>query len=116
MGQDLAPAERVMGLRPLFRKVLATEHSCLVLYLVVVAIATEICVAKRCNNFLIFRAAFEHLLAGRNMYVLHPTEHADLFKYSPTFALLFAPFARLPFGVALLGWNLLNVTLIFQAI
>lgn len=80
------------------------------------ASATQICVDRRCNNFLIFRSAFEHLLAGRDMYVLYPAEHADLYKYSPTFALFFAPFARLPFDVALLGWNLLNVMLVFQAI
>jgi hypothetical protein len=94
----------------------ASEYFWLVVYLVIVASATQICVDRRCNNFLIFRAAFEHLLAGRDMYVLYPAEHADLYKYSPTFALFFAPFARLPFDIALLGWNLLNVMLVFQAI
>jgi hypothetical protein len=105
-----------MHWRKKLRGVVANEWFWFAVYLTVVASATEICIARRCNNFLIFRAAFEHLLAGRDMYVLHPAEHTDLFKYSPTFALLFAPFARLPFDVALLGWNLLNVMLIFQAI
>lgn len=95
---------------------LANEWTWFAVYLLVVVIATGICVERRCNNFLIFRAAFEHLLAGRDMYVHYPLEHADLYKYSPTFALLFAPFARVPFGAALFAWNLLNVLLIFQAL
>jgi hypothetical protein len=98
------------------KRCLASEYTWLAFYLVVVLSATSICVERRCNNFLIFRSAFDHLLAGRDMYVLYPREHADLFKYSPTFALLFAPFARLPYDIALLGWNLLNVMLVFQAI
>jgi hypothetical protein len=98
------------------RALLASELTWFAIYLAVVAIATAICVDRRCNNFLIFRAAFDHLVAGRDMYVAYPGEHADLFKYSPTFALLFAPFARLPFGAALLAWNLLNVLLIYVAI
>src|SRR5205085_5542314 len=37
-------------------------------------------------------------------------------KYSPTFALLFAPFAELPFAIALFAWNLLNVMLVYVAV
>jgi hypothetical protein len=105
-----------MHWRKQLRTLIASEWVWLAVYLVIVACASTICIARRCNNFLIFRSAFDHLLAGRDMYVAYPREHADLYKYSPTFALLFAPFAVLPFGVALVLWNLLNVVLIFQAI
>jgi hypothetical protein len=37
-------------------------------------------VARRCNIFLIFRAAFHHLLAGRDLYARYPAEYGDLFK------------------------------------
>jgi hypothetical protein len=94
----------------------SAERACLALFIAVAVIATEICIARRCNNFLIFRAAFDHLLAGRNLYVLYPGEHLDLFKYSPTVALLFAPFAVTSFGPALLAWNLLNVLPIYHAL
>lgn len=57
------------------------------------------------NNFLIFRAATEHLLRGRDLYVANPERHFDLFKYSPTFALAFWPFAALPTLPSLLLWN-----------
>src|SRR5690242_19112241 len=60
------------------------------------------------NNFLIFRAASRHLIAGSDLYTWYPTEHADLYKYSPTFALLFAPFAFLPLLPAMLLWNAVN--------
>lgn len=98
------------------RSALDSERFWLGVYLVIVAIATGVCVAKECNNFLIFRSAYFHLLAGRDLYVGYPAEHVDLFKYSPTFALLFAPFAWLPFSWALLAWNLLNVLALYYAI
>src|SRR5512146_1816428 len=47
------------------------------------------------NNFAIFRAAFGNLISGRDLYVPHPAQYLDLFKYSPTFALLFSPFSIL---------------------
>ncbi len=47
------------------------------------------------------------------MYALHPREHADLFKYSPTFALAFAPLRALSYAPSLFIWNLLNVLLIY---
>jgi hypothetical protein len=57
------------------------------------------------NNFLIFRTATEHLLRGSDLYVAYPARNFDLFKYSPTFALAFWPFAALPVLPALLLWN-----------
>lgn len=59
------------------------------------------------NNFEIFRSAWTDLLAGADMYDAS-ARHRDLFKYSPTFALLFAPFALLPFAAGVLLWNAAN--------
>ena len=100
----------------LIRRVFASEGFWLAVYLVTAGIASAVCVERRCNNFLIFRSAFDHLRVGVDLYALHPGEHADLFKYSPTFALLFAPFALLPFSVAITAWNLLTVTAVFSAV
>src|SRR5207302_6785485 len=52
-------------------------------------------VVGRSNNFKVFRAAAVNLLAHRDLYAAHPDQHFDFYKYSPTFALLFAPFAAL---------------------
>src|SRR5438105_7168066 len=72
------------------------------------------------NVFKIFRQSFWHLVAGRNLYAAYPGEQggapADLFKYSPTAALFFAPFALPPYGLALLAWSLLGGLLLFRSL
>lgn len=60
------------------------------------AVAYQRTVLSHENNFVIFRSAFEHLVAGHDLYAAYPGVHEDFFKYSPTFAFLFAPFALLP--------------------
>jgi hypothetical protein len=61
------------------------------------------------NNFWIFRGSYAVLQRGEDLYAPHPDLYKDLFKYSPTFALLMAPFYYLPGPLALFLWNLLNV-------
>ena len=68
------------------------------------------------GNFEIFRAASRHLLTGQDLYAEYPAEHSDRFKYSPTFALLFAPLAWIPWPVALFLWSALNALLLFVAV
>lgn len=68
------------------------------------------------NNFLIFRAASQHLLHGQDLYAAYPAEHVDFYKYGPTFALLFLPFAFPPFVLALLLWNALNAGVLYVAL
>ena len=73
-------------------------------------------VVGRSNNFKVFRAAAVNLLAHRDLYAAHPDQHFDFYKYSPTFALLFAPLAALPFAPALLIWSLLNSLLLWYGV
>ena len=68
------------------------------------------------NNFRIFRSSFLNLLAGRDLYALHPEQYYDYFKYSPTFALLMAPFAPLPEFAGAMVWNFCNVFALFATI
>jgi hypothetical protein len=68
------------------------------------------------NDFAIFRASFWNLLAHKDLYVLRLDQAHDYFKYSPSFALLFAPFAILPFIAGLFFWNLVNAFSIFFAL
>lgn len=70
----------------------------------------------RYNNYLIFKQSFFHLIEAKDLYVLYPSEHWDLFKYSPTFALFMAPMAILPDSLGLILWNALNSALLFYAI
>ena len=68
------------------------------------------------NNFLIFRWSFLNLASGHDMYAAQPQHHTDLYKYSPSFAVLFAPFALIPFSISLALWDALNTLLLFFAV
>ena len=68
------------------------------------------------NNYIIFKSSFFHLIDGKDLYQLHPSDHFDLYKYSPSFALLFAPLALLPDLIGLSIWNLLNALILLWAV
>lgn len=68
------------------------------------------------NNYLIFKDSFFHLIEGKDLYQLFPSEEFDYYKYSPSFALAMFPIAYLPDGVGLFIWNLLNSIVLFLAI
>src|SRR3972149_196707 len=68
------------------------------------------------GNYLIFKNSFLHLIDGKDLYVTYPELGIDLFKYSPTFSILFFAFALLPNFLGLIFWNLLNALLLFFSI
>jgi hypothetical protein len=68
------------------------------------------------QDFAIFRNSFLHLIHHQNLYAPFLAEQWDLYRYSPTFALLFAPFALLPYAVGAVLWNLLNAGALFWAV
>ncbi|HKV50399.1 MAG TPA: glycosyltransferase family 87 protein [Gemmatimonadaceae bacterium] len=68
------------------------------------------------NNFLIFDASFWNLRAGRDLYAPHPDLYIDLFKYSPAFAVLFAPISVLPDTLGIVLWDAMNTMLLALAI
>lgn len=57
------------------------------------------------QNLMVFRQASRDLLSGDDLYVKRA---ADYFKYSPSFALLFAPIAALPVWLSACVWGALN--------
>jgi hypothetical protein len=63
------------------------------------------------NNYIIFKQSFFHLIASQDLYIHYPQEQYDLFKYPPTFALLFAPFSMLPDFLGYSTWTALNLLL-----
>jgi hypothetical protein len=71
--------------------------------------------ARHNNNFEIFRTSWQNLVAGRDLYAAS-ANHFDFFKYSPTFALLFAPFAVVPFGVGMFLWNAANAGALYWSL
>jgi hypothetical protein len=65
-------------------------------------------------TFPVFRASFHHLVRGQDLYAQW-AEH-DKFKYSPTVALLFAPFAIPPFALGLFLWDAFNAAMLCWAV
>lgn len=77
------------------------------LWIAAVLVVSVQATAQHNDVFEVFRTAWLNLKEGRDLYSGGPG-HLDFFKYSPTFALLFAPFAIVPFGVGVLFWNAVN--------
>ncbi len=68
------------------------------------------------NNFVIFKQSFYNFVQNKDLYTAYPDLFWDHFKYSPAFALLFAPLAILPDLPGLIIWNLINSLALFFAL
>jgi len=68
------------------------------------------------NNYLMFSKPFFNLLQGKNLYLEYPLYYFDIYKYSPAFALLFAPLSLLSDNMGIILWNMLNATVFVLAI
>lgn len=68
------------------------------------------------GNFEIFREASRRLVHGEDAYAPYSNTNQDRFKYSPTFALCFAPLTRIPWPAALFVWSLVNALVLFIAL
>ena len=68
------------------------------------------------NNFIIFKQSFFHLQQQLNLYNVYPSEYWDHYYYSPTFAILVAPFTIIPSVVAPFAWGLFDAGVLYYAI
>jgi hypothetical protein len=68
------------------------------------------------NNFRILRASSLHLITGQDLYAGYPAIYQDFFKYSPTFAFLWAPFALLPAVPGYMLWAIACVSALYAGI
>ncbi|HTL09893.1 MAG TPA: glycosyltransferase family 87 protein [Chitinophagaceae bacterium] len=87
-----------------------------VLYILMVVIASLQQIFGSHNYYDIFRYSIIHLRNEVPLYGLHPTEYGDLFLYGPLFALLFAPFAMVPFWLGWFLWIAFNSWILYYAI
>ncbi len=62
-----------------------------------------------------FARPFLMLMEGKNLYEFHYEYYFDIYKYSPTCALLFGAFQSLPDWLGLFLWNCLNVIVLYTA-
>jgi hypothetical protein len=68
------------------------------------------------NNYLTFKFSFLHLIDYKDIYIYHPQDHWDLFKYSPAYAVFMGLYSYLPNLLGLILWNLTNFIPLFFAI
>ncbi len=68
------------------------------------------------NNFIIFKQSFFHLQQKLNLYIVYPSEYWDHYFYSPTFAILVAPFTVIPSIVGPFAWGLFDAGVLYFAI
>ncbi len=68
------------------------------------------------NNWRMARWSFYQLLQGGDLYGPQPASFFDLYQYSPTFALLVAPFALPPLWLGLLLFNTFNIGVFYYAV
>jgi Glycosyltransferase family 87 len=64
------------------------------------------------NVYDIFRYSYYHLIQHKDLYVFYPQEYFDQYQYSPSFPVMFAPFAALPYFVGYYLWNNLSMLLV----
>jgi hypothetical protein len=60
---------------------------------------------NRMTVWKIFRASYYHLIQHKDIYLFYPQEYIDQYQYSPSFPVLFAPFAILPNYIGYFVWN-----------
>jgi hypothetical protein len=103
-----------LGARRLRRVSLPTVRTLRVLYLLAGASAGALSLAfGQSQNFHVFADAARALVRSEDLYALRS---ADYFKYSPTFALLFLPFAWMPAWLGATLWSLVNFAFAFAGI
>ncbi len=68
------------------------------------------------NNFIIFKQSFFHLKQQLNLYSIYPSEYWDHYYYSPTFAILVAPFTFVPSFLGPFSWGLMDAGILYYAI
>lgn len=67
------------------------------------------------ENYRIFKFSWHYFITGQNPYTPHP-EVWDLYKYSPAFCVVMAPFHAMPDALGLPLWNLLNALPLLAAL
>jgi hypothetical protein len=102
------------GARYVQRTQLPSTRSLCLLYLIAGLSAGAISLSfEQSKNFHVFGDAARALVRGDDLYVLRSL---DYFKYSPTFALAFLPFALAPASIGAPLWSLANFALAFAGI
>ena len=108
---------KILQLNGFFKKILENNNQVAFIWFGLVFLTLLSAVLNHSlNNFIIFKQSFFHLQQKLNLYSIYPNEYWDHYYYSPTFALLVAPFALIPSLVAPFAWGLFDAGVLYFAI
>ena len=68
------------------------------------------------NNFIIFKQSYFHLKNNTNLYLEYINEYKDHYYYSPSFAILVAPFSYMPPFIGAFIWGIFDAGVLYYAI
>lgn len=116
-------------MKAIAKKIIGNKLTLIVLYLVFVIISSAQAINSdgssveyegvrytKYNNYLIFKASYNHLKNNQDLYILHEKEHFDLYKYTPTFSAFFGIFSVFPDWIGVGLWGVLNVMMLLIAV
>lgn len=101
---------------PIIFKVLKNTNFILGIYIVMATILAVQQYVGSGNNFIIFQHSVYHFFGHQNLYLEYPKEYFDIFLYSPSFPILFLPFAYFPTIVGFIIWAIFTSSVFFVAI
>ena len=108
---------KILKLKEFFKKILENNNLVAFIWFGLVFLTLLSAVLNHSlNNFIIFKQSFFHLQQKLNLYSIYPNEYWDHYYYSPTFAVLVAPFALIPSLVAPFAWGLFDAGVLYFAI
>jgi hypothetical protein len=108
---------KILQLKGFFKKILENNNQVAFIWFGLVFLTLLSAVLNHSlNNFIIFKQSFFHLQQKLNLYSIYPNEYWDHYYYSPTFAVLVAPFALIPSFVAPFAWGLFDAGVLYFAI
>lgn len=84
----------------------------IIYFITLAAINLATVFAGKMNTWNIYRSVFWHFVKHDDIYVPYAAEFGDQYQYSPSFPMLFAPFACLPYYLGYVFWNNLSMLLI----
>jgi hypothetical protein len=110
-----------MNLTVFFRLVTNLKLLLWLLFVIIIVIALQQFYFGQTHiwNPAIYKMSFYNLINHKDLYSaqqLYRGENIDIFKYSPSFAFLYAPLAIIPLQLSMILWNLLNVIIFFFAV
>lgn len=103
---------RMQGLENTKTSIWLKKQTIFIIYFISInAINIQSIITHKLNVWKIFRFSYYNLIQHKDIYAFWPQNYFDQYQYSPSFPMLFSPFAALPYYIGYFLWNNLNMML-----